>query len=433
MGQITINNISGATPPYTVKVYQVGNNTPVFTDTTNTNNYSGTFSHTNGQSYYAVIENNECNSFTSGNSTLNCETCQLTASSLSYACYSSTHYTLTFNISGGDGNYVYSKNGGTIWSPVGSAFVDNIILGTSSILIAKSDFSCQTTVNLNSSVNPCELCFNLTYDSVNVVCVSGSTERKRVTMEISNNLTYVTNGCPAGDYQYSDDNGNTWITTVSSFNKVYDGYGANTIKLRYSLYPNKIWTVNVPAFNPSCTGYGVFTPSTCSCQINGGVAITGDWCSVGTRNFNNIPDSPSTYLASVSNPAGSTFFTPVALGYYSNPSGQPFRLVFSKTGGVFNNGTTTYDTGFISGTYLFQTSVYGGQSVSVTIRSQSGGINCASTAMVCGTSVASPDSTSTFTWDTCVYESETGNCTSCGGLEFNNNIASIYWNERVYI
>lgn len=429
MAQININGISGGTAPYTIKVYQVGNSTPVFTDTTNTNNYSGTFSHINGQSYYAVIENSGCNSYTSGNSTLNCETCQLTANNINYNCFnnSTSVYNVTFNISGGSGSYVFSKDGGATWTPTGSSFSDNVIIGTSSIIIAKPDYSCQNTINLNTSINSCELCFNLTYDSINVVCVSGSTERKRVTMNIYNNITA---GCPSGDYQYSDDNGATWTTTTSSFNKIYDGYGVNTIKLRYSLYPNKTWTVNVPAFNPSCTGYGVFTPSTCSCQINGGVAITGDWCSVGTRNFNNIPNSPSTYLASVSNPAGSTFFTPVALGYYSNPSGQPFRLVFSKTGGVFNNGTTTYDTGYISGIYLFQTSVYGGQSVSVTIRSQSGGVNCASTAMVCGTSVASPDSSSQFTWDTCVYNS--GNCTSCGGLEFNNNIASIYWNERVY-
>lgn len=417
MGQITINNISGATPPYTVKVYQVGNNTPVFTDTTNTNNYSGTFSHTNGQSYYAVIENNGCNSFTSGNSTLNCETCQLTASSLSYACYSSTHYTLTFNISGGDGNYVYSKNGGTIWSPVGSAFVDNIILGTSSILIAKSDFSCQTTVNLNSSVNPCELCFNLTYDSVNVVCVSGSTERKRVTMEISNNLTYVTNGCPSGDYQYSDDNGNTWITTVSSFNKVYDGYGANTIKLRYSLYPNKIWTVNVPAFNtPSCNEGYYFTSNNCSCQFNGGISPTGDWCSASPRTFQFIPNSPSTYVSSVTNPGDSNptnnLQIPVYVAFYS-PSNN-MRLVFSKTGGTFLNGTTTYDTGYIGGVYMFKHILGEGQTVSFTIRSEMGGINCASVVTICGDAVGG----SVYTWDV-----------ACSGLP--NNQASVFWNEAI--
>ena len=427
MAQININGISGGTAPYTIKVYQVGNSTPVFTDTTNTNNYSGTFSHINGQSYYAVIENSGCNSYTSGNSTLNCSSCNISTSSINYSCNNSSSYNVSFTISGGSGSYRYSIDNKVNWVFSGASVNTTIPNNLSTVYVSNSNGTCEVAVSINTSTNPCELCFNLTYDSVNVVCVSGSTKRKRVTMNITNNITA---GCPSGDYEYSDDNGATWTVTTSSFNKIYNGYGANAIKLRYSLYPNKTWTVNAPAFNPSCTGYGVFTPSTCSCQINGGVAMTGDWCSTPTKNFNNIPNSPSTYLASVSNPAGSTFFTPVALGYYSNPSGQPFRLVFSKTGGVFNNGTTTYDTGYISGTYLFQTSVYGGQSVSVTIRSQSGGVNCASTAMVCGSSVASPDSFSQFTWDTCVYNS--GNCTSCGGLEFNNNIASIYWNERVY-
>lgn len=414
MGNISINGISGGTAPYTIKVYQVGNGSPIFTDTTNTSSYTGTFTHTNGQSYYAVVEKNGCTGFTSGNTSLNCQTCQLTASSLSYDCYSSTHYTLTFNISGGDGNYLYSKNGGATWSPAGSVFVDNIVLSTSSILIAKSDFSCQTTVNLNSSVNPCELCFNLSYNSVNVSCVTGSTERKRVTMDISNNIT---SGCPSGDYQYSDDNGNTWTTTTSSFNKVYDGYGGNTILLRYSLYPSKIWTVNVPAFNiPSCNEGYYYVANNCSCQFNGGVSLGGDFCGAGARTFQSIPNSPSTYVSSITNPGDSNpnnnLQVPIYIAFYSPMTNM--RLVFSKTGGTFLNGTTTYDTGYIGGVYMFKHILGEGQTVSFTIRSQMGGINCASVVTICGDAVGG----SVYTWDV-----------ACSGLP--NNQASVFWNEAI--
>jgi hypothetical protein len=478
MGNISINGITGGAAPYTIKVYQVGSNSPVFTDTTNTSNYTRIFAHTNGESYYAVVEKDGCTSYTSGNSTLNCSTCNrtnnvfynikgkqggisnsfseseiyqylcsgyngasgttyainnfnlggivyhlpcnfndcspsshngwylayldsanyctsgaiappncgikgvrivngviqeiidadtnpvcnlqfeilesaigncestytvtisktsgntpafirygwsiindvstvnnwqlsnmfvvnsnninryffaeytvnnctpipklagvsqrncntcsLTTGSITYSCNnnSSSTYTVNFLISGGTGNYKYSTDNGTTWSNTTGNVTTSAIKGQT-IIIANSDSTCQTSVNLDNNTNLCELCFNLTYDSVNVVCVSGSTERKRVTMEISNNIT---SGCPSGDYQYSNDNGSTWTITTSSFNKIYDGYSSNTILLRYSLYPSKIWTVNAPAFNiPSCNEGYYYVTNSCSCQFNGGV------------------------------------------------------------------------------------------------------------------------------------------------------------------
>ena len=417
MGQISINGISGGSVPYTIKVYQVGNNTPIFTDTTNTNTYTGTFSHTNGQSYYVVVEKASCSSFTSGNTALNCSSCQLNVSNLVYDCYSSTFYTLTFNISGGSGDYVYSKNSGLTWTPVDdNTFTDTISSGTSSILINNSDLTCNTTVLLNPSINSCELCFELDYTINSVTCVSGDTERKRLIMEISNNTTL---GCGDGDYEYSNNNGATWQTVTSSFNEIYSGFAGNTIKLRYSLYPNKITTINVPAFTPPACNEGFYyTTNNCSCVFGGGNIIQGDWCGSSPRNFQSIPSSPSTFVSTITNPTdgnpNTNYNIPIYIAFYSpNPN---MKLVLSKTGGTFLNGTTTYDTGFIGGVYMFKHILGEGQTIGCTIRSQSGGINCASVVTICGNSVGSD----IYSWST-----------SCSGLP--NNQASIYYNESIII
>ena len=417
MAVVNINGITGGSVPYTIKVYQVGNTTPIFTDTTVTNSYTGNFSHTNGQSYYAVVEKSGCTPYASSNTTLNCEVCTLTASFISYSCYSSTHYQVNFTISGGDGNYLYSLNGGGVWSVTDSTFSENIAAGTSSILISKSDFSCQTTVNLNPAIIPCELCFELFTNDLAIFCVSGTTQRKRVTLLISNNLT---SGCPSGNYEYSDDNGVTWFTTSSSFDKIYDSWGANLIKFRYSLYPNKVWNVNVPEFSPTCNSGFYYVTSSCSCEYNGGVGLTGDWCRNIPDQYNNIPNSPSTYVASITNPSDGnssvTRVVPIAVAFYSPVNNM--RLVFSKTGGNFLNGTTTYDTGYIGGVYMFRTNLAEGETISFTIRSQSGGINCATLQTMCGASLPDVNSNSQFTWET-----------QCSGLP--NNEASIYWNESI--
>lgn len=155
MGNISINGISGGTAPYTIKVYQVGNGSPIFTDTTNTSSYTGTFTHTNGQSYYAVVEKNGCTGFTSGNTTLNCQTCQLTIGSITYTCYNSGIYTASFNISGGSGNYEYSNDNGLTFSPTPSNFSENFLTGSHTILVRDSiTTSCSEIVNLNYT-NPC--------------------------------------------------------------------------------------------------------------------------------------------------------------------------------------------------------------------------------------------------------------------------------------
>lgn len=75
MAQININGISGGTAPYTIKVYQVGNSIPIFTDITFNADYSGTFNHINGQNYYAVIEKEGCVTYISSDSSLNCISC----------------------------------------------------------------------------------------------------------------------------------------------------------------------------------------------------------------------------------------------------------------------------------------------------------------------------------------------------------------------
>ena len=415
MGIVNINGITGGSSPYTIKVYQVGNSTPVFTDTTNNTNYTGTFSHINGQSYYAVVEKTGCTSYTSGNSTLNCSTCNISISTINYSCNNnSSTYIASFTISGGNNNYLYSLDDGVSWSPTSSNFSQQLSFFTTSILISNSDFSCPTEINI-TPINPCELCASLTYDNPIVSCVTGSTNRKRVSFTIYSNLI---SGCSLGDFEYSDD-GTTWIITPSNFNKVYNGYAANTILLRYSLYPNKVWTVNAPAFNPlACNEGFYYVSTTCSCSFNGGINLGGDWCNSSPKNYSNIPNSPSTYVSSISNPGDgnstTNFEVPVYLAIYSPIDN--IRLVFSKTGGTFLNGTTTYDTGYISGVYIFKHILSEGETVGVTIRSLSGGINCASVVTICGDGVNG----NSFSWPVI-----------CSGLP--NNQATVYWNEAILI
>lgn len=80
MANINITGISGSSPPYTIKVYKVGLiGLPIFTDTTNTTGYTGTFTHEEGSSYYAVVEKSGCNTYLGNPFELSCQLCDVTA------------------------------------------------------------------------------------------------------------------------------------------------------------------------------------------------------------------------------------------------------------------------------------------------------------------------------------------------------------------
>lgn len=72
MGKININGISGGNIPYTLKIFQVGNSTPIFTDNIFGTPYSNSFTHIPGQSYYAKIEKLGCDAYQSINTALDC-------------------------------------------------------------------------------------------------------------------------------------------------------------------------------------------------------------------------------------------------------------------------------------------------------------------------------------------------------------------------
>lgn len=132
MAQITISGISGGTPPYTIKVYKVGDPTPVYTGTTSSTSFTATFSQPINADYYATIENGVCTAYQSGNTTLNCNSC-ITTSNLTIGCsISNPIYRLrvTFDISGGSGSYDVRYNnantGFISWITIsGSTFIDD--------------------------------------------------------------------------------------------------------------------------------------------------------------------------------------------------------------------------------------------------------------------------------------------------------------------
>lgn len=88
MGQVTITGITGGSPPYTIKVYKVGNSTPVFTATTSNVNYTGTFTSITNDDYYATIENSSCSSYTSSNQYLFCNCAKTSTSFYNIKAYS---------------------------------------------------------------------------------------------------------------------------------------------------------------------------------------------------------------------------------------------------------------------------------------------------------------------------------------------------------
>lgn len=284
---------------YTVTISKTSGNTPFFirygwsitNDVSTVNNWqlSNTFVvNSNNINRYFFVEYtiNACTPIPklAGFSQRNCNTCSLTTGLITYSCNnnSSSTYTVNFLISGGTGNYKYSTDNGTTWNNTAGNVTTNAIKGQT-IIIANSDSTCQTSVYLDNNTNPCELCFDLSYSNIVVSCASGSTERKRVTFNLSTNIS--SSGCPLGNFEYSDDNGVTWTTTSAQFNKIYDGFGANVIKVRYSLYTNKILTIDVPLFKTYCLSYAYFDTETCSCVKKPG-EDNACGCTRGTINTN---------------------------------------------------------------------------------------------------------------------------------------------------
>lgn len=91
MAQITISGISGGTPPYTIKVYKVGDPTPVYTGTTSSTSFTATFSQPINADYYATIENGVCTAYQSSNQYLFCNCNKTSTSFYNIKAYSITN------------------------------------------------------------------------------------------------------------------------------------------------------------------------------------------------------------------------------------------------------------------------------------------------------------------------------------------------------
>ncbi|WP_345267255.1 T9SS type A sorting domain-containing protein [Nibrella viscosa] len=165
-------------------------------------NTSGTFNNLAAGSYtISVKDANGCTSTAPAAGTVVQPTAlTVSAAAGTIACFSGTT-SLTATASGGNGNYMYSLNGGT---PQSSNVFSGIVANTNYTVTVTSNGACPTVTNTVSVTQPTAVAFN-PVSVTNVSCNGGST-----------GAIAITASGGVGPYSYTLTPGNT-VTTTGSF------------------------------------------------------------------------------------------------------------------------------------------------------------------------------------------------------------------------